>query len=1040
MDIPMSQKKKPTVGDFVRTGSCVGEPQANALHCLLNRELTVFTDVLNDTDTENRSQSFPLPDDHWINQAFPEEDDKTLLMLALEKDLHDFTKVLLQTGASGRLYNHILGRAPVHVAALSGNLRSLQLLFSLKGNQPDINATMRSNGRTALHLCVEKKHGECVNFLLDQPGIDVNIKDKKNGQTALYMAVKASHLVITKALVEAGADYDYVCFGKTIFPELMADKLPGFHPNQVRRKNPPIVQQLSQGTFEALADILEKAANRKGEGPKLLEDFRSLLLQTDSFTLNNRVTNGSTLLQKACDLGLVSYVAEILNEEYEVNPDGVTEARAIPPILLAANRGHIGCIKELVQSKVSLDLTNVRTDETILHCLLKGGRRNDEHFVQDLLDILGNEAIRSQIQKIINQRDLLENTALHYATQMWPQTVVRSLLDLGANIGMTNHWNETPVTKILPQTLEAYLDDCIEAEGDVNHEKFEVTYNYSFLAPPKEDLPFVSRQDLRPSPSDPESQKLAEGETDERVALPETQTLWHMGQSKAHRHLLKHPVVTSFLYLKWSRIRRYFNRNLRFYLLFVFILTWYIFERFGGKSLRDSEAQDIPALFILYAAFALVLVAFILRDWAMDIKDLVRSEKVKSEDEEATSSVKFALIVMFSNWVECLFVLFLGAVLWGGEPILWHALLFLTILLLIREFFQVSVSLKRYIVSPENWIEVSMIILIGFILFWNDTALDGLNRHFSAIVLVLSWAELITLVGKHPKLTTYNVYVTMFYKVLGTFFFFLCWYVFFIIAFGLGFYIMLHKDGPNDDVAGPDDYVFFNRPWTALVKTSTMFVGELEFSDIPINLDSRLGALSYAFFLSFVFLIVVVLMNLLNGLAVSDTGLIQEKAEIVSYISRVETISYTESILLGDPFNFLSQWPALKWLLNIPSCSLCAQLSKSRTMQRIFNKITGATGILLFYTFLPTKKLTLQPNVRKSRCDCLRVELMDDDIIARTKEIVLQKATPNPEEDRWQKLEGKLGLEIVGLNASVGARMANLEAKMDLLLSSLSKR
>ena len=41
------------------------------------------------------------------------------------------------------------------------------------------------------------------------------------------------------------------------------------------------------------------------------------------------------------------------------------------------------------------------------------------------------------------------------------------------------------------------------------------------------------------------------------------------------------------------------------------------------------------------------------------------------------------------------------------------------------------------------------------------------------------------------------------------------------------------------------------------------------------------------FFLSFVFLIVVVLMNLLNGLAVSDTGLIQAKAEIYSYINQV---------------------------------------------------------------------------------------------------------------------------------------------------------
>ena len=55
------------------------------------------------------------------------------------------------------------------------------------------------------------------------------------------------------------------------------------------------------------------------------------------------------------------------------------------------------------------------------------------------------------------------------------------------------------------------------------------------------------------------------------------------------------------------------------------------------------------------------------------------------------------------------------------------------------------------------------------------------------------------------------------------------------------------------------------------------------------------------------------------------TGVIQEKAEIFSYVSRVDTISYMESILLGDPFNFLSNWPALKVLADVPSCSLCAR-------------------------------------------------------------------------------------------------------------------
>merc|ERR1712032_1157664 len=72
---------------------------------------------------------------------------------------------------------------------------------------------------------------------------------------------------------------------------------------------------------------------------------------------------------------------------------------------------------------------------------------------------------------------------------------------------------------------------------------------------------------------------------------------------------------------------------------------------------------------------------------------------------------------------------------------------------------------------------------------------------------VLSWGELIVLVGRHPKLKGYNIYVTMFLRVLKTFLLFFTWYCLFIVAFGLGFFIMLHKEvDPNSK---EDEYVFF---------------------------------------------------------------------------------------------------------------------------------------------------------------------------------------------------------------------------------------
>ena len=87
-------------------------------------------------------------------------------------------------------------------------------------------------------------------------------------------------------------------------------------------------------------------------------------------------------------------------------------------------------------------------------------------------------------------------------------------------------------------------------------------------------------------------------------------------------------------------------------------------------------------------------------------------------------------------------------------------------------------------------------------------------------------------------------------------------------------------------------------------------------------------------------------MNLLNGLAVSDTGMIREKAEVVSAVSRVETISYIESLLLGDPFDFLSNWPVISWI----RCDQCINQRDNLLWSiRIRSQNTAALGNKYLY-------------------------------------------------------------------------------------------
>ncbi|CAB4060893.1 unnamed protein product [Lepeophtheirus salmonis] len=165
-----------------------------------------------------------------------------------------------------------------------------------------------------------------------------------------------------------------------------------------------------------------------------------------------------------------------------------------------------------------------------------------------------------------------------------------------------------------------------------------------------------------------------------------------------------------------------------------------------------------------------------------------------------------------------------------------------------------------------------------------------------------------------------------------------------------------------------------------------MFVGELEFSDIPFSNN----ALSYLIFVSFIFLIVVVLMNLLNGLAVSDTGLIREEAEVLGWLSRVELITYTESMLLGDPFYFLSNWPAIKLLKKLPHCGVCRILYKFPFMRDLLQKKSQIDD--------ESRKA---PNLYVST-----------DVLESAKSLILEKLRRREEEEiaknQFQKLEMKI--------------------------------
>lgn len=859
-----------------------------------------------------------------------------------------FVDLLIKNGANIDSLNKVKKKSPLHLAIEHSDLATVQLLVDNKFTNVNIRDSF---GNTPLHLAALLNKVNVINLLLKHPTIKVNETNRKN-QTPLNLALRKGNKDSVLTLIKhTDVDLDDIKdFSDCTCREIMLSKFPEIELSAVRK-----------GGCKENVDLFHLLHNR---------DINLFKTQVKINKNNLNQNDGLyTLLQYACQHGLLEEVKILLDNG--VNANEVCECNPKLPIMIAGFHGYINILCALIEyGGLSFQ---VEKEGTVLHAILHGIKdyrcnniigssdeiRNHYMCFEYVLNNVTSDALD------INCQDMNGNTALHLAVEINDAKIIRLLLDKGAYVGFRNNSGEMAVSYISPDILKHYLDDCIITNGkqpiDYN---YEIIYNYSFLAPPKICFPVMKN----------ESQFAVERETmDSYVILSETEPLVEMSKTSELRPLLKHPVLTSFLNLKWYTIRKYFWLNVSFYVIFWLLLTLYIMNLYGTI--------------------------------AIDHGILIPKSQVQ------------------------------------GKTAFWMLTIIFCSGLLLRELFQFGVSPLKYLISFENWLEMGLILVSYIVLFCGAS-----TPQIAAIAILLSWTELVLLIGRHPSLSTN---IEMFKVVCTNFLKFLAWYSLLILAFALSFFLLFNnanQTDQNDREPGSNDgdTEFFRDPGMSIFKSVIMLTGEFDAGSIPFN---RYPGTSHILFVLFVFLIAIVLFNLLNGLAVSDTQTIKSNAELVGYVCRARLIAYFENVAIGDPFSCLNFMDKL-------TCACCccvpprrAHVSRSKHIKFLYTRVNlfpnrfpdsrahilpSAGNIVLFST---PKQVYKRTNSEVSCYQRLSDWYIDSNIIKLSKEIITEKENTTSNTD-YAEIMKKYNEQMEIQHK----RMAEYEEKLIDLIEESTKR
>ena len=405
-----------------------------------------------------------------------------------------------------------------------------------------------------------------------------------------------------------------------------------------------------------------------------------------------------------------------------------------------------------------------------------------------------------------------------------------------------------------PDIVEEILDSCIV--GERKGSEFHLTLNFPFLNPAdpraKENTDNVEVDGSKEA----FTMKSLPSKDDNPGGgvLPETNSLLFMIENPEYNHLLEHPVVKSFLSLKFWGVASLYIIKTFFFLIFASFVTAYVFlvNNVAKEGVESAEAAMKWIVFVMLLLLALLVLAILFGSLKESVTNLAALTKVTEEERSPEIGDLFMIKKAFKPFT-------------------------------------------RLLSDSEWWLKLGVFISCLLLMFTPKEEGEKV-RHLSATTVLLVWTGFLFQLAIHPYFALHR---NMFITISTNFLKFLMWYLLLILAFALSFFFLFHMPKSAEDGAEQENEAF-ETPTTSIMKTIIMvFTGEIDFGGLVFT-----APFGEFIFILFVFFILLVVMNLLNGLAVSDIGIIQQESEINMEKARMRFVVGYEQILLRVP-NFV---------------------------------------------------------------------------------------------------------------------------------------